>query len=395
MTGTPLLDPHPTPSAAEPCNAQQGLLAMCINPRELWLRPRSWSESRRFAGQGGLRMEVPCRRCWQCRTSRVWDWVGKSIAESKTAKSCSFVTLTYGDGKWVKDPKGPDHWRELHYADVQKWMKRIRIAGYPVRYVIAGEYGELKGRAHWHALLFWQDREPNHPIGNEWQDQFWPHGHVNWQEFSVEKARYVCKYLLKYDHEESRKTEFHFSARPGIGFEWLKQRAWQHVEQGLAPRDPWYYFPEVRGKEGPRQFYLSPAAQMTLVRLFEEMWYARYASHPPTTPFTDRINDLAANPGVLDVLHQRGFRHLPEVKPPNGEPVCYDQRLNAFYFDCGGFGALRFYWSFDERGERSWERELVTEAEARKRRAGLDTPERHMTASGSTEARRAAGPRTL
>lgn len=373
-----------------------GLLAMCVNKREIFSR-------------SGLRVEVPCRKCWQCRTSRVWDWVGKCIAESKTASSVSFVTLTYGQGKWVREPRPEHHSKSLVYEDVQLWLKRIRKAGYAVRYVIAGEYGERKGRAHWHCLLFWQGKEPNHSLGNEWKDQFWPHGHVNWKEFSVENAKYVCKYLLKYEDEEhidqetgeirKRSTEFHFSARPGIGFEYLKRRAERFVDHGLSPQDAWYYFPEVRNKDGKmRQFYLSPAAQVNLVKLFQDAWYEKLrakvrrdnpampeedvhdyvkagkAGHPPPSKFCEKINDLAATPILLDILHKRNYRGIPTEKPPGDGKIFFDEKLNAYFYWFGSKPEweVKFYWSFDEKGRRSWQRVFVTEAEARLREAASD-----------------------
>lgn len=423
MTGTSLSEGPAGSAHPYETDAQLGLLAMCTNKRALYVAPKSWGSR----APEGLRVEVPCRRCWQCRTSRVWDWVGKCIAEAKTAKSVSFVTLTYGQGKWVRDPKLPEHAKALHYEDVQKWLKRIRIAGYPVRYVVAGEYGERKGRAHWHAILFWQDREPNHTIGNEFNDKFWPHGHVNWQEFSVERAKYVCKYLLKYDHaegnstdetlpmdgireravlaagggvsvdkpKERRMTEFHFSARPGIGFEWLRQRAQLHVDQGLAPRDPWYYFPEVKNSRGElRQFYLSPAAQVNLVRLFHELWKEQRTGHPPSTAFTEKMNDVMATPMVLDAMNKRGYAAFPDFLPYEGAKVYVDELRNAYYCEPFGQQVFRVYWSFNERGERSWERDLRTAQEARAIRADYVTrnsSEMHREASQASGWRRAAG----
>ena len=50
-------------------------------------------------------------------------------------------------------------------ADVQKFVRSLRKAGHKVRYMIAGEYGERKGRAHWHAVLFFKGKVPSLPIG--------------------------------------------------------------------------------------------------------------------------------------------------------------------------------------------------------------------------------------
>ena len=47
---------------------------------------------------------------------------------------------------------------------MQRFMKRLRMKiGVPVRYLLCGEYGEKRGRPHFHILLFgyaFPDRRP-------------------------------------------------------------------------------------------------------------------------------------------------------------------------------------------------------------------------------------------
>ena len=139
---------------------------------------------------------VACRECWQCRERKVDDWVGRNIAESKTAKAAHVVTLTYGE-----DPRigGIDHIRAalLTYSDVQKYLKRLRGDGYPVRYFVVGEYGSVKGRAHWHIVLYWQAAVPEHRHRENFMQKHWPHGWSYWDEVSPSAIRYACKYLQK------------------------------------------------------------------------------------------------------------------------------------------------------------------------------------------------------
>lgn len=59
----------------------------------------------------------------------------------------SFVTLTYEDS--FIPPEG------LRYAHFSTFMKRLRkIYDKEIRFFMCGEYGEQKGRPHYHALIF-------------------------------------------------------------------------------------------------------------------------------------------------------------------------------------------------------------------------------------------------
>ncbi|TIS17093.1 MAG: hypothetical protein E5X07_34615, partial [Mesorhizobium sp.] len=151
---------------------------MCANPRHL---------------PDGI--EVACHKCWQCRENRINDWVGRCIAESKTARATHSITLTYG-----RDDAGiEDHLRAalLTYSDVQKYLKRLRKDGYPCRYFVAGEYGSEKGRAHWHLIIFWQDRVPEHELNRRFLQKHWTHGWSHWELPSYASIRYVMKYISK------------------------------------------------------------------------------------------------------------------------------------------------------------------------------------------------------
>lgn len=301
-----------------------------------------------------------------------------------------------------KMPVSPWKAKNLHYPDVQKYFKRIRKANFKFRYVVAGEYGDQKGRAHWHILVFWEGLRPerfawkdeawrkSHPnydplYGNEWQDRFWHHGHVNYREFDEKKARYVCKYLRKseFEKEPNRQIAFHYSSRPGIGFKWLVTYwAQRHIDQGLAPQKPLFSFPDSIKKGKRVQYYMTPHAQIKFAQAYERMWYEQKGDHPPSSPFLDKINDLLARPLVSDKLEKRECRKPPDmplpgfdvqnryVEQPDGSfkdtwpRVHLDERRNAYWSEYAFLPGLRFYWSFDEKGHRSWQRDVVTEREA-------------------------------
>lgn len=140
-------------------------------------------------------------------------------------------------------------------------MKLLRRAGHKVRYLVAGEYGDLKGRAHFHAILFFTHLEPLGDRGPmpRYKDDYasgtspddwgpfcreiphkrmihireWPHGHikVDWSA-SEKSARYVCKYLLA---ENKNNAWFSLSKKPALGAAWFAKKAEKARELGVLP----------------------------------------------------------------------------------------------------------------------------------------------------------------
>lgn len=173
---------------------------------------------------------VACRKCWQCLEHKIDNWVGRCIAESKTSVASAFITLTYG-----RDEHGNEsHVRAavLTYSDVQKYFKQLRNRGVKLRYLVVGELGSAKGRAHWHVLVFFPKTVPDgfwdygrnswHPAVREqpvwvpivWNQRFnepcWAHGFSHWTLMSDAEwqrgddgsaegsVRYACKYHHQY-----------------------------------------------------------------------------------------------------------------------------------------------------------------------------------------------------
>jgi len=249
--------------------------------------------------------QVACRECWQCRRSRVDDLVGRGIAEMKTAVASHAVTLTYGrDGNVESETYGEAmHERAavLTYSDIQKFMKLLRRHGYPCRYLVTGEYGSTKGRAHWHILLFWQERVPTIRVGENWwferlddeghpvilqdgkQAYFWPHGHTFWAEPSYEAFRYNLKYVLKAQGQgaEEAQAKKNQSLLPPLGAAYFADLARRYVREGLKPQDGLYTFPEAVRRNGERvEFRLAGASARNFAREFVRAWREAYGAEP-------------------------------------------------------------------------------------------------------------------
>jgi hypothetical protein len=196
---------------------------MCITPNFIWVeRGPKWEQ-----------LPVACRQCWRCKKNRVNDYVARSMCEASTSEHVCCLTLTYAPRDDLAD-------KVLHPSHFQLFMKLLRRAGHKVRYLVAGEYGDLKGRAHFHALLFFTHVEPSKgeaPAYGTWSAPFslempnktnvhireWPHGHVraDWTK-SEKAARYVCKYLLA---DNKNNAWFSLSKKPALGAAYFAKRA--------------------------------------------------------------------------------------------------------------------------------------------------------------------------
>lgn len=241
-------------------------------------------------------IQAACRGCDRCRYNRVKDWVGRCIAESKTSVGTYAVTLTYG-----RDHNGRENHERaavLTYSDVQDYMKRLRWHGFPLRYFMTGEYGSLKGRAHWHGILFFQEKIPPHVIRERFNDDLWPHGHQMWDEPSIQAVKYVCKYIQKGVDDKEAQSKLTMSKIPAIGGKYFRNLARRYVAKGLAPQGPFYRFPEAKKPDGsPTEFYMRGVTQSDFCRAFVTEWYdQRPGQHIPASPFIEEWLDKQTDP---------------------------------------------------------------------------------------------------
>lgn len=218
---------------------------MCINPSEIIL-------------PNGRHQLVGCRKCRICMDNVVKDWTGRALAEKRCNKATFSVTLTYG-----RDENGVDrHERAavLTYSDMQKYFKRVRKNVGPMRYLLAGEYGTLKGRAHWHGIFFFRQAVPQHKLFERFDDKLWPHGHQLWKKPEPSHVKYACKYIQKDAAQGHEQSKFVTSKEPPIGALYFVDRAMRMAAQRLPLNDLYYSFGEAKKKDGtPIKFYLKGA----------------------------------------------------------------------------------------------------------------------------------------
>jgi hypothetical protein len=291
---------------------RNGEYEMCISPVTMHLKD-------------GRTVAVACHECRQCQGQAVLDWVGRNIAESKTATASHCVTLTYGGGE---HPAA----KVLTYSDVQKWLKLLRRHGYRFGYFCVGEYGTLKGRTHWHVVIHWKGKVPawagvqqgtgqwsdSHMSRGEHKVRFmhqrldkygkpakvkgepaywWPHGWTEVSECTVDGIKYAMKYIQKDLGEQSYPMP---SKKPLLGADYFMRKAESYVEAGLVPQGGIGYlegrlmpgmggyayswsdvtYENAEGRRVPLQFMLRGAALELFLTHYVRVWEAARPGQP-------------------------------------------------------------------------------------------------------------------
>lgn len=138
----------------------------------------------------------PCGHCLPCRINKARIWTHRLLLEQKDHGDSSFVTLTYNDENLPKDD-------ELDPSDLQKFVKRLRKSiPNKIRYFGVGEYGDQKGRPHYHLALFGLGILHANTISSAWNSgnslNGPERGHTQTLELNSDLARYITGYITKY-----------------------------------------------------------------------------------------------------------------------------------------------------------------------------------------------------
>lgn len=234
---------------------------MCVKPNHVY----------QIGPLGPKKIETPCRWCWACLKNRQNELVGKSLLELAASDWGIFLTLTYDD-KRITDPLQKTM---IHKADFQTFMKSVRNRITTCRYVAAGEYGEKRGRAHFHVALMGLGIPPNIPLKKRVHLSSWPWGHVWTDALNVNSMRYIAKYLTKARSEKTKKTMISheewvtYSKKPPLGLEYVLRWAELHAEEKVFPRSFRINPPGAREKD---RYQISGLSQHLFLERICQCW---------------------------------------------------------------------------------------------------------------------------
>lgn len=192
--------------------------------------------------------------------------------ESKLHQKNCFLTLTYSD------QAVPTNY-SLDLRHLQLFIKRLRKSlQHRIRFYACGEYGDLLGRPHYHAIIFNHDFEDK-TLFKKINDKphytsttltnLWQHGHCTTADVTFQSAAYCARYVTKKIKTGDRfgsdryyrlspidgqyhsvKPEFSvMSRRPGIGHAYTEQFKSDYYPSGFIVVDG--------VKQAPPRYYVS------------------------------------------------------------------------------------------------------------------------------------------
>lgn len=167
-------------------------------------------------------VEVPCGYCHSCQKSQNNQYrlrLMYEIREPLPPGSVNlFVTLTFDDVHLEKFADDPNR-------AVRLFLDRMRKRyGKQVRHWFIGEYGTLKGRPHYHGIIFGAPSEivsspyGRHPGQNLELESVWQYGFVFVGSVTDETCAYITKYLTKSINGEKVRPRVISSKGIGAGY---------------------------------------------------------------------------------------------------------------------------------------------------------------------------------
>lgn len=192
---------------------------MCLYPRMLNVK-RKGKDVRET-------VQVACGNCVECLSKRAREWSFRIVDESNLYKDNCFITLTYDKAHYPQDGN-------VNKRDIQLFLKRLRkkIAPQKIRYFYCGEYGEKRGRPHYHMIIFgWLpsdiykffiDDDGVVHYRSKMIEDLWQNGYILiTKDITLETALYSASYMQKLnvsDNKQGTAKQFvQMSNRPGIG----------------------------------------------------------------------------------------------------------------------------------------------------------------------------------
>lgn len=192
---------------------------------------------------------IPCGKCIGCRLDYSREWANRCLLEMEDHESTLFLTLTYDDDHLPRrfysrlDTGETDlESNPLRKKDIQDFHKRLRKSlDYPIRFFLAGEYGDKTHRPHYHGIYFGlkppddlerlKDSKSGFPLYSSKKfDNIWENGFITIQDCTWETCAYTARYIMKklngsmsdyYDQNALTPPFVLMSRMPGIGRSYL------------------------------------------------------------------------------------------------------------------------------------------------------------------------------
>ncbi len=186
---------------------------------------------------------LPCRKCLPCRLNQAREKAIRCYHESKMHDDNIFLTLTY-DEEHLESPK-------LIYKHWQDFAKKLRheCPEKKIPMMVTGEYGDLRKRPHWHALIFnyrpsdekfkYTTDRGDRVSTSSTLEKLWQRGNIEFGDVTIDSANYVARYAAKkLVHGNDQDHDFHpihrTSSKNAIGKSWIERNYRHTFENGFV-----------------------------------------------------------------------------------------------------------------------------------------------------------------
>ena len=161
---------------------------------------------------------VDCRKCEECISIRKSQWCFRVLQETEHCYNSAFLTLTYDDdhlpaaGVSLRDTQL--FFKRLR-MNIKHWYPEFNSKKWPVRYFLVSEYGGLRGRPHYHLILW------NCPLTTDEIAKTWQNGFVKVGTTTPKSVQYCLKYFCIKEKAPKGKIMNFCTMSKNIGHEWL------------------------------------------------------------------------------------------------------------------------------------------------------------------------------
>lgn len=299
-------------------------------------------QSHLYEHRTGQHFTVPCNRCSGCRRTQALAFATRCMHEAAQHEYNSYVTLTYDDKHLPSD-------LSLHHEHFVRFMKALRnrlcreerfilsdeqpsatlhcsygtashtlipeiqlLKPIPPRFYMAGEYGSLYGRPHYHAILFGigfpdktyhgRTKAGAKLYTSAELDKLWRMGYASIGNVTFASAAYIARYVMKkrtgdgnkdiYEIIDPETGEIYFrqkeynemSRRPGIAKTWFDTYHEDYIYQdkirlldGRQVKPPRYYDKQLKRMDAAIYEHTKIARQLEQIAHAEESTPERLA----------------------------------------------------------------------------------------------------------------------
>lgn len=239
---------------------------------------------------------LPCGGCLGCRMDRATAWAIRCTHEAKMnafgeGGGSAFITLTISPDKLLCH-------NSVMKRSLQKFWKRLRKAiGVPIRYLDCGEYGDRRGRAHYHAVVFgfsFPDRKADagktragHQLySSEVLSKAWPFGRAVIGNVTFQSARYVASYVTKKVGGEN--AEAHYTRVSPVDGEYYTVSP-EFASMSLKPGIGESWFSKFHGDVYPSDFCIVDGERRKPPRYYDKLYLAKFGEDAFKALKLDRV----------------------------------------------------------------------------------------------------------